>query len=248
MKRTFSIIILLLALIVFVTYTGCDRIEAHVRSFIKRHITTQNRQTSVILHRPNGIDVSHHQGTIDWKAVARDGRIQYAYIKATEGATYKDPHYKRNLEGARKGGMLVGSYHYFRTTSSAHEQFENFKRAVPKDKQDLIPMVDIEERKHWTRDQFQDSLKVFMRLMEQHYGKAPMIYSVQSFFSANASPEFNSHPLMLGRYNSSNPPVIKGKGHYTIWQFSERGKIPGISRYVDLSKFHPDCSIEDLKL
>ena len=248
MKRVFSIIILLLTLTIFVTSQSCDRIESHVRSLIKRYVAAPAKQTTVISHIPNGIDVSHHQGTIDWKTLAKDGRIQFAYIKATEGATYKDPDYKRNLEGARKGGMLVGSYHYFRTTSSAHEQFENFKRAVPKDKQDLIPMVDIEERKHWTREQFQDSLKVFMRLMEQHYGKAPMIYSVQSFYSANAAPEFNGHPLMLGKYESANPPVFKGRGHYTIWQYSERGKLPGIPRYVDLSKFHPDCSIEDLKL
>ncbi len=193
----------------------------------------------------DGIDVSHHQGRINWGEVPK---VKFVYIKATEGATYSDPDYIRNIDGAHQAGLLVGSYHYFRTTSSAHNQFDNFRNAVEKAKQDLIPMVDIEERKNWTRSQFQDSLKVFIHLVEQYYGKAPIIYSVQNFYRDNGAPEFNIYPLMLGRYNSDNPPTFKGKGHYTIWQYSETGKLPGIPKQVDLDKFHPECSIDDLML
>ena len=192
-----------------------------------------------------GIDVSHHQDLIDWEQVPN---VQFVYIKATEGATYQDKNYSQNLQGARKAGIPVGSYHYFRTTSSAHEQFENFRKNVPVDQQDLIPMVDIEERRNWTRSQFQDSLRVFMKLVEEHFGKAPMIYSVQNFYRDNGAPEFNNYHLMLGRYNSEEPPSFKGKGHYTVWQYSEDGRIPGISKGVDLDRFHPDCSIEDILL
>lgn len=207
--------------------------------------TSTTQKVSTTNNRFHGIDISHHQGNIDWEKVPK---VQFVYIKATEGATYQDKYYKRNLQGAKKAGIPVGSYHYFRTTSSAHDQFDNFKRTVPKDRQDLIPMVDIEECKNWTRTQFQDSLRVFMDLVKNHYGKAPMIYSVQNFYRGYGAPEFNDHHLMLGKYKSKEPPTFKGKGHYTIWQYSEEGVLTGIPKGVDLDRFHPNCSIENLML
>lgn len=197
-----------------------------------------------------GIDVSRHQKKIDWKEVSKDKKIQFVYIKATEGATYQDPLYAANIKGARKNGLKVGAYHYFRTTSSARQQFENFKKTAKKADQDLIPIVDVEERKNWTRAQFQDSLKVFIRLVEEYYGKAPMIYSVNSFYNKNCAPEFNTYHLMIGRYNNDPAahPTIKGKGTYTLWQYSETGKIKGIEKPVDLDRFNPKYSIDDLLL
>ena len=201
-----------------------------------------NKNMDSVIH---GIDVSHHQGIIDWDAVPK---VQFVYIKATEGATYQDSDYRRNIAGARKAGIPIGSYHYFRTTSSTRAQFANFKKHVNKSEQDLIPMVDIEECKNWSRAQFQDSLRLFLKLVEQHYGKAPMIYSVQNFYRGYGAPEFNKYPLMLGRYKSANPPSFRGKGHYTIWQYDDNGKLPGIPKVVDLDRFHPDCDIYDLFL
>lgn len=194
---------------------------------------------------PDGIDVSHHQGSINWEKVPK---VQFVYIKATEGATYQDPHYRRNLEGARTVGLPVGSFHYFRTSSSAHDQFINFKKNVPKEKQDLIPLVDIEECKKWSKKQFQDSLRVFLNLVERYYGKKPMIYSVQNFYRDYGAPVFNDYPLMLGRYKSQKPPTFKGKGHYTIWQYDEHGRIDGISMDVDFDRFHPNRTINDIRL
>lgn len=198
----------------------------------------------------HGIDVSRHQKDINWKEVAKNKNIQFVYIKATEGATLKDVKYDMNIKEARKYGIKVGSYCYFRTTSSAHAQFENFKKTAKKEDQDLIPVVDVEEMKNWQRSQFQDSLKVFIRLVKAHYGKSPMIYSVNSFYNRNCAPEFNNYHLMIGRYNASvnNTPIIKGKGTYTLWQYSEKGNIKGIKKPVDLNRFNPKYSINDLLL
>ena len=60
-----------------------------------------------------GIDVSRHQGRIEWQKVPiRD--ISFVYIKATEGATYTDPYFHYNIKGAAEAGFKVGAYHYFR--------------------------------------------------------------------------------------------------------------------------------------
>ena len=71
----------------------------------------------------DGIDISSHQGFIDWKKVSSDKDIRFVYIKATEGATYRSPHYAHNLTQARRYGLLVGSYHYLTSTSTIYQQF-----------------------------------------------------------------------------------------------------------------------------
>ena len=88
-----------------------------------------------------GIDISHHNGKIDWGIVPS---VDFVYIKATEGATYIDPMYNVNLKGARSRKYKVGAYHYFRTSSSATKQFENFKKQVKRTDVDLIPVVDVD--------------------------------------------------------------------------------------------------------
>ena len=87
-----------------------------------------------------GIDVSHHNGKINWEQVPD---VEFVYIKATEGATYVDPMFLQNIKGAKARKLQVGAYHYFRTTSSVQKQFENYKKHVKKSDIDLIPMVDV---------------------------------------------------------------------------------------------------------
>lgn len=193
---------------------------------------------------PFGIDVSHHNGIISWEKVPD---VEFVYIKATEGATYVDPMYRRNNKGARTKKLRVGAYHYFRTTSSVQKQFENYKQHVRKEDIDLIPMVDVEECRKWSATQFQDSLMRFIQLVKSHYGKAPMIYSVNTFYNRYCAPRLNNYHLLIGRYGNDEP-FIKGKGNYTIWQKSQTGKLTGIPKSVDIDVFRKDKSINDIRL
>lgn len=198
-----------------------------------------------------GIDISHHQGDIKWEKVPRN--IKFVYIKATEGATVQDDKYRRNVDGAHSRNLKVGAYHYFRMKSSAHAQFNNFKSVVSKSDLDLIPMVDVETTDGRSSKALRDSLQVFIRLVKNHYGKAPMIYSMQGFYNEHLGEKFNRYHLYIGRYGQNGhegtrPPVINGKGTYTIWQYSERGKVPGISKSVDLARFNSHHSISSISL
>lgn len=191
-----------------------------------------------------GIDVSHHNGKINWKQVPD---VEFVYIKATEGATYVDPMYQQNIKGARAKKLRVGAYHYFRTTNSVQKQFENYKKHVKKSDIDLIPMVDVEECKKWSTVQFQDSLMRFIQLVKSYYGKAPMIYSVNTFYNRYCAPRYNKYYLMIGRYGSEEP-FIKGRGTYTIWQKSQTGKLAGIPKNVDIDIFREGVQIDDILL
>ena len=88
-----------------------------------------SKRTDVPARNPdakyNGIDISSYQGFIDWAKVSSDKDISFVYIKATEGATYRSPHYAHNITQARRYGLFVGSYHYITSSSTIDKQFEN---------------------------------------------------------------------------------------------------------------------------
>lgn len=97
-----------------------------------------------------GVDVSHHQGTIDW-AAARSGGIEFAYIKATEGVGYVDPKVDQHLTGARAAGLVTGLYHFGRPdTNTAAQDAEHFATEVNARSAagpgSLPPCLDLEER------------------------------------------------------------------------------------------------------
>lgn len=195
-----------------------------------------------------GIDVARYQGDIDWQTVSKE-KILFVYIKATEGKTYTDPKFHQNIKGAQKAGLKVGAYHFFRMTSGAREQFEHFYSQVSKYKMDLIPMIDVEvpPKEVNSIKQVQDSLDVFINLVTQKYGKKPMIYGTQRSYNTYCAPKYNNLHLYIGRYNTKGP-EINGKGSYTIWQYSEHGKINGIPKAVDLCRFRKGYGIKDIKL
>ena len=195
----------------------------------------------------DGIDISSYQGYIDWAKVSSDKDIRFVYIKATEGSTYRSPHYAHNITQARRYGLLVGSYHYITSSSTIQEQFNNFSLYALRSVQDLIPMLDVEVRGDWSRSQLIDSVSKFCELVEDHYGVQPMIYSTMGFYNKNLAPHFNKHHLYIGRYSSTKP-EINWEGEYTIWQYSEQGIIPGIDAYVDLCRYREDGWLEEILL
>ena len=219
---------------------GCNSGNSGKRG--KRQVAPRNAEAKY-----DGIDISSYQGFIDWAKVSSDKDIRFVYIKATEGATYRSPHYAHNITQARRNGLLVGSYHYVTSTSTIDEQFDNFSKFALKSVQDLIPMLDVEVRGDWSRSQLIDSVDKFCLLVEKHYGVQPMIYSTMGFYNKNLAPHFNKHQLYIGRYSSSEP-EINWEGEYTIWQYSETGIIPGIDAYVDLCRYRKDGWIDDILL
>lgn len=213
-------------------------------------LTLMSIIATVTFAQTRGIDVSRHQKTIDWEKVAADN-VQFVYIKATEGATYQDPMFRKNIEGAQKAGLLVGVYHYFRMTSSPEKQFENFKKAMKDYKMDLVPMIDVEpsdkEMAGKSVKDLQKNLDKFIALIKAEYGVPPMIYGTQRSYNTYCAPKYNKYHLYIGRYGSHSP-EIKGEGTYTIWQYTENGKINGITEDVDICKFNPKYGIKDIKV
>ena len=195
----------------------------------------------------DGIDVSKHQGDINWEVLRKNPKIKYVYIKATEGSDYIDPRYKQNIKEARRAGFKVGSYHFLSNKSSATSQFINFAKTANRDEQDLIPIIDVETCKLWSSQQLRDSLKVFADLLEDYYGCKPMIYTSEKFFSKHLGRAFADYPLFIAKYNTVQPNI----GYkWILWQFSDCGlfrkAVKGNNGEVDLSRFNKGCTINDI--
>lgn len=195
----------------------------------------------------NGIDVSKHQGVINWDVVKKDPKIQYVYIKATEGSDLVDERYKQNLHNARKAGFKVGSYHYLTNKSSVVNQFKNFASTAVREEQDLLPVIDVEVRKQWTAQQLRDSLKVFAKMVEDYYGCKPIIYTYESFYRNNLGKAFADYPIFIAKYSRTpeDQPNINGV-KWILWQYSESGRVNGITGRVDLSRFNKGHSLNDI--
>lgn len=195
----------------------------------------------------DGIDVSHHQGKIDWMLVARDTCVKFVYIKATEGSDFIDPSYKVNLRQARAAGLRVGSYHYLTSKSTIEEQFRNFCDIVDRNQQDLVPMIDIEEEgiRDWSHSEIVQNLSLMIHLMSEHFRCMPLIYSYAKFYNENLAPYFNSYQLFLAHYNEKEP-VVAGAGSHNIWQHSDQGIVDGILVPVDLDVFASGTTINDI--
>jgi len=182
-----------------------------------------------------GIDVSHYQGTIDWERVVADANISYAYLKATEGANYVDDTYERNLSEARRVGLSVGSYHFYRASVSPQEQFDNMVRNIKVEDQDLVPLIDIEHRGSVSEEQFIRDLKELVRLVEQYYGKKPLLYSYQNFYNRHLSGHFDGYHWMIAKYQAEAP-ILNDGTDYFMWQYTSKGRIDGIRGHVDRSR------------
>ena len=160
-----------------------------------------------------GIDVSHYQGSIDWDAVAAGENISYAYLKATEGATLVDDTYARNLAEARRVGLKVGSYHFYRPGTDWQEQLENLTSTVKPGEQDLLPIIDIEHRGSCSREKFVNDLRSFIAKVTEVYGKKPLLYTFHNFYNRHLVGLFPDCKWMIARYREDEPTLNDGKDY-----------------------------------
>jgi lysozyme len=190
-----------------------------------------------LLHPVVGVDISNHQGSIDWDALANSG-VAFAYIKASEGATFKDKSFARNWSEAARVGVPRGAYHFFTLCRSAAEQAKNFIETVPKDPHALPPVVDAEHMGPCTSTptpgDHVSMLSEFINALEKHYGHRPVIYTTAEFDTsmldgALAGERFWARSLVI-------PPLFR-RDQWVIWQYHNRGRRPGVKGDLDLNVF-----------
>tara|TARA_R110000824_G_scaffold75239_5_gene190980 strand:+ start:2363 stop:3223 length:861 start_codon:yes stop_codon:yes gene_type:complete len=205
-----------------------------------------------------GIDVSSHNGTVDWATVATAG-VRFAWVKATEGQTHTNRNWTVRYQGAVDNNIAVGAYHFARPDfnkydnpeADAQAEFKHFRdtlSAVGGVKTgDLVPAIDLEAGMK-TDDQYNaDWYLEWLRLTEDEWGIKGIVYTAKwawSLYMRKASEKsrdkFLEYPVWWANYIRKKPLVgpeaqLRNWQRWDVWQYSGHGACPGIKGHVDLN-------------
>ena len=194
----------------------------------------------------HGIDLSHYQGEVFWETVGENTKMAYVYLKATEGGDRIDKMYERNINLAHRYGLKVGSYHFYRPKTEQIKQLENFKTQCLPGEQDLIPMIDIETKQGLNTEEFCDSLMKFLTLVEEAYKQKPLLYTGTNFYNKYLQGKVNDYQLMIAQYTVREP-VLADDRDFTLWQYTGKGRIVGVSGYIDKSRFMGQHGLKEIR-
>ena len=189
-----------------------------------------------------GIDVSRHQGTINWDAVAASG-VDFVYMKATEGGDWTDPEFVGNWNEAGRVGLARGVYHFFTFCRDADEQAAHALATQPPEAE-LPFVVDVEYGGNCegfeSVERVRASLDRFMDIVTDSIGYDPAIYAVHSSYPDFIEGRYLGSPLWLQHVLWK--PSAEGDRTWSIWQYSVTGTVPGIEGPVDLNVFNGDST------
>lgn len=190
-------------------------------------------------HYPlRGIDVSRHQGIIDWPRVAADD-VSFAIIKASEGGDYVDQQFARNVTAARAAGIAVGAYHFFTLCRPGAEQAANFLAQIADARVLLPPAVDLEYEGNCKAkppaEKVRAELEAFLGPVEAAFGRPAIFYVTYGFYDDY----YSSLPKRaLWTRWIAWPPQTRD---WLIWQYHNRGHVDGIGGDVDLDILNGDA-------
>ena len=193
-----------------------------------------------------GMDVSVYQGEIDF-AAARDDGIQVVYIRASYGTEGVDRFLQSHYQGARAAGLRIGFYHflYARTEAEARAEARFFASQLSELDYDCRPVLDIEELSGLSDAQATAIAVAFLEELEALTGQGPMVYANAYDASYVLGSPAARWPLWAADYGPAQPDVT---AHWTSWagfQYTDRGRVSGVSGYVDRDSFTAEIFLSE---
>ena len=192
-----------------------------------------------------GVDVSHHQGKIDWEKVKEDG-YEFAIIRigyrgyGTEGTLNLDNRFHENIKDAQRAGLDVGVY-FFAQAINEEEALEEaefvlkhlkgYELELPVAYDPESILYDEARTDDVTGEQFTKNAKVFCKLIRKA-GYEPMIYSNMLWEAYELELEKLSDYLI---WYADYEPLPQTPYDFVMWQYTSRGTVDGIDGSVDLN-------------
>ncbi len=197
------------------------------------------------LYPVRGIDVSHHQGAIDWALVSGDD-VAFVYMKASEGEDFQDQAFAANWRSAGDVGLSRGAYHFFSLCKPGAVQAENLLKVLPVGEVMLPPVLDLEFegncRRRLPADELLAEISAFVARVEQASGHRVMLYAPEEVFLAYLSGRGLSRPLWA-RSIWHSPGYAND---WSLWQYHQRGSVRGIEGDVDLNVLADGVTLDTL--
>jgi len=186
--------------------------------------------------KSSGLDVSHHQGKINWEKLVNtspiDTLIDFVYCKATEGRTYIDSEWESNRMQLNALGIRNGAYHFFNPNVSPKEQAKHFLAIWKQREIDLQPVLDVESESVSDKKLIKNMYD-WLIYVENKSGFRPIIYTSYSYYTQKFKNEFKDYQFWIASYDK-NPNAIRDK-RIVHWQFTNKIELPGISEKVDFN-------------
>ncbi len=188
------------------------------------------------LYPVRGIDISAHNGQIDFNKVLADS-IDFVYIKASEGGTWRDALFEQNYRAATDAGLLVGIYHFFRFDVPGWKQSVNVLSALSGRHLDLPIAIDVEEWGNpgeYTTQEIVENLRSLVEMLRQN-GREPIIYTNKNGYFRFVRGMFDDVGLWICSFTT---PPIPDHERWHFWQHSHIGRVNGINGPVDLCTYN----------
>lgn len=196
-----------------------------------------------------GVDVSSHQGEIDWNELARTQR--FAIVKLSEGRTHKNPGRIERYAGAKRAGLTVGAYHYakpltdrgIKDAEAEAQHFMSLLNAVGWERGvDLAPVLDLEDGDS-RDDQYNVDWGIsFLQRIEKELKVRPILYTGKWFYdsymrgaSKSSIEIISKYPLWLAHYSTmfGKDPEKGPWKEWSILQWTGSARMKGIEKKAD---------------
>lgn len=186
----------------------------------------------------NGMDVSGHQGNVDWKYWWDEG-MRFAFVKATEGTGYKNPYFAQQYNGSYDVGMIRGAYHFALPDRSTGAEQAKFFAANgggwSADGRTLPGVLDIEHNPYGEQcyglnpQQMTGWIEDFSHTYHRITGRYPVIYTTTQWWNTctGGADVAERNPLWVARYNDFVGELPGRWQQHTFWQYSDSGRFPG---------------------
>ncbi len=192
-----------------------------------------------------GVDVSYYQGDITWERVARAG-VRFAFIRAYDGISVFDTKFVANWHGAKRAKLLRGAYQFFRPSLSATDQADLMIRALrTHGAGELPPVLDVETTDGLPLDLVAERAAAWVERVRTELKVEPIVYTNPGMWRWHPLTELAPQPLWIAHYTTHCPTVPAPWARWSFWQYTDNGRVPGITGAVDLDVF--DGTIEDLR-
>jgi len=197
-----------------------------------------------------GIDVSKWQTTVDWAKVAADG-VKFGVARTSDGMNYDDAYFTKNWQGMKANGIIRGAYQFFRPDQNAVNQakfmISKINKAGGLKPGDLPPVLDLEKNGGLSTSAVVKQVDKWIAYIQQNTGRRPIIYTGSYFWDANAATtKYNTYPLWTAHYTTKSCPLVPNAWNkWTIWQYTDKGKVSGVIGSCDMNRFNG--SLADVK-
>lgn len=211
------------------------------RNSLSKVNTVQTKTTSQRKVTMKGIDVSRYNGVINWSKAKKS--VDFAIIQLGYGDNLKsqdDYMYKKNVEGCIKNKIPFGVYlmSYATTTKQAKSEAEHTLRQIKSYKLDFPVYYDLErsEQAKLGSSALGNIAKTYCDIITSK-GYKVGIYACRNWWNCYlTSSVFNNKKWAKWVAEYSNRCAYKG--NYSTWQYSDKGRIPGINTVVDLDNYY----------